>query len=65
MPVKDSDIEQAVDVLSTVFGSRESVIVTILQILKDDGDITSDQQLETLRRILAQQNQRAFYNGSK
>ena len=50
------DIEEAIEVLSQVFGSRENVLITILEILQLDGDITEEQRLEILRGILAYQN---------
>jgi hypothetical protein len=50
------DIEEAIEVLSQVFGSRENVLITILEILQSDGDITEEQRLEILRGILAYQN---------
>jgi hypothetical protein len=52
MTTTRSDIEQAIDVLSEVFGSRENVIITILEILKDDGDITEDQRAYLLTGII-------------
>lgn len=59
------DIEQAINVLSEVLGSKENVIITILEILKDDGDITEQQREEILRGILAQQNQSQKKEGRK
>lgn len=50
------DIEEAIEVLSQVSGSRENVLITILEILQSDGDITEEQRLEILRGILAYQN---------
>jgi len=59
MTTKRVDIEQAIEVLSEVFGNRENLLITILEILRDDGDITEAQRVEILQAILAheQQNQ--------
>jgi hypothetical protein len=57
MVIKRFDIEQTINVLEEVLGSRESVTITILEILHADPNITEEQRLEILRGILAYQQQ--------
>jgi hypothetical protein len=44
-------VEQLIQVLSDIFGSREEVLITLLEILESDGDITQEQREEIFREI--------------
>jgi hypothetical protein len=44
-------VEQLIQVLSDIFGSREEVLITLLEVLESDSDITQEQKEEIFQEI--------------
>lgn len=47
---RSKKVEQCIEVLSDIFGSKE-VLITLLEILESDGDFTHEQREEIFQEI--------------
>lgn len=48
---RSKKVEQCIEILSDMFGSKEEVLFTLLEILESDGDFTHEQREEIFQEI--------------
>ena len=53
---RSKEVEQCIEILSDIFGSKEEVLITLLEILESDGDFTHKQEKRFSGRLKSYMN---------